>query len=220
MDVAVTGVKHVCDRHVEFSCDLIDLLQHFSKLRSRNDAIDEIVGGGDGSVSADRTLAGLPELRTCLFVVGFPYLHSAVFIAYLKYGFCLLFNRFHQPVNLDDQNGFSRCRVSGVIKRLDGFDSLAVRSLEYEAYAEMAEKKMAQIGEEVRQKFPIGKIAIIHRLGQLDIGESSIIIAVAAPHRHEAFEACAYAMDRVKEEVPIWKKEFFTDGNDHWVNQN
>jgi molybdopterin synthase catalytic subunit len=130
-----------------------------------------------------------------------------------------------EPLNVQTLNDLVKRPTDGAVVTFDGivrnsFDGLAVRSLEYEAYAEMAEKKMAQIGEEVRQKFPIGKIAIIHRLGQLDIGESSIIIAVAAPHRHEAFEACAYAMDRVKEEVPIWKKEFFTDGNDHWVNQN
>ena len=93
-------------------------------------------------------------------------------------------------------------------------------SLEYECYAEMAEKKMAEIGAEVRQKFAVGEIAMVHRLGALNIGESSIVIAVAAPHRHAAFEACAYAMDRVKEAVPIWKKEFFDDGEAHWVNQN
>jgi molybdopterin synthase catalytic subunit len=84
----------------------------------------------------------------------------------------------------------------------------------------MAENKMTEIGAEVKQKFAIGEIAIVHRIGRLEIGESSIVIAVAAPHRHAAFEACAYAMDRVKAEVPVWKKEFFADGADHWVNQN
>ncbi len=130
-----------------------------------------------------------------------------------------------EPLNIQTFNDLVKRPTDGAVVTFDGivrnsFDGRAVRSLEYEAYAEMAEKKMAQIGEQVRQKFPIGKIAMIHRLGQLDIGESSIIIAVAAPHRHEAFEACAYAMDRVKEEVPVWKKEFFADGNDHWVNQD
>jgi molybdopterin synthase catalytic subunit len=130
-----------------------------------------------------------------------------------------------EPLNIQILNDLVKRPTDGAVVTFDGivrnnFDGRAVRSLEYEAYAEMAEKKMAQIGEEVGQKFPIGKIAMIHRLGQLNIGESSIIIAVAAPHRHEAFEACAYAMDRVKEEVPIWKKEFFASGNDHWVNQN
>ena len=106
----------------------------------------------------------------------------------------------------------------GIVR--DNFDGRSVRSLEYEAYVDMAEKKMAEIGAETQQKFAVGEIAMIHRLGALNIGESSIVIAVAAPHRQAAFEACAYAMDRVKEEVPVWKKEFFADGDDHWVNQN
>jgi molybdopterin synthase catalytic subunit len=84
----------------------------------------------------------------------------------------------------------------------------------------MAESKMAEIGAAVRQKFAIGEIAMVHRIGHLAIGDSSIVIAVAAPHRQAAFEACAYAMDRVKAEVPVWKKECFADGADHWVNQN
>jgi molybdopterin synthase catalytic subunit len=104
--------------------------------------------------------------------------------------------------------------TDGAVVTFDGivrnnFDGRAVRYLDYEAYIEMAERKMAEIGAEVRGKFPIGEIAIVHRLGRLEIGESSIVVAVAAPHRHAAFEACAYAMDRVKEEVPVWKKEFF-----------
>jgi molybdopterin synthase catalytic subunit len=106
----------------------------------------------------------------------------------------------------------------GIVR--DNFDGRPVRALEYEAYAEMAEKKMAEIGTEVQRKFDVGDIAMMHRLGHLEIGESSIVIAVAAPHRHAAFEACAYAMDRVKEDVPVWKKEFFADGDAHWVNQN
>jgi molybdopterin synthase catalytic subunit len=115
--------------------------------------------------------------------------------------------------------------TDGAVVTFDGivrnnFNGRAVRFLEYEAYAEMAERKMAEIGAEVRRKFAIGEIAIVHRLGRLEIGESSIVVAVAAPHRQAAFEACAYAMDRVKEEVPVWKKEFFSDGEDHWVNQN
>jgi molybdopterin synthase catalytic subunit len=114
--------------------------------------------------------------------------------------------------------------TDGAVVTFDGivrnnFDGRAVRYLDYEAYIEMAESKMAEIGAEVRGKFPIGEIAIVHRLGRLEIGESSIVVAVAAPHRHAAFEACAYAMDRVKAEVPVWKKEFFADGADHWVNQ-
>jgi molybdopterin synthase catalytic subunit len=130
-----------------------------------------------------------------------------------------------KPIDVQTVNDVVKRPSDGAVVTFDGivrdnFDGRTVRSLEYEAYAEMAEKKMAEIGAEVRHKFAIGEIAMVHRLGALGIGESSIVIAVAAPHRHAAFEACAYAMDRVKEEVPVWKKEFFDDGDAHWVNQN
>jgi molybdopterin synthase catalytic subunit len=130
-----------------------------------------------------------------------------------------------EPLNVQQINNLVKRPTDGAVVTFDGivrnnFDGRAVRYLEYEAYAEMAERKMTEIGAEVRRKFAIGEIAIVHRLGRLEIGESSIVVAVAAPHRQAAFEACAYAMDRVKEEVPVWKKEFFTDGADHWVNQH
>ncbi len=137
----------------------------------------------------------------------------------------MLFKITTDPLNVQTLNDLVKRDSDGAIVTFDGvvrdnFDDRPVRALEYEAYAEMAEKKMADIGAEVQQKFEIGHIAMMHRLGRLEIGESSIVIAVAAPHRHAAFEACAYAMDRVKEDVPVWKKEFFADGDDHWVNQN
>jgi molybdopterin synthase catalytic subunit len=130
-----------------------------------------------------------------------------------------------EPLSVQEVNDLVKRPTDGAVVTFDGivrdnFEGRTVRFLEYEAYAEMAEKKLAEIGAEVRQKFPVGEVAMIHRLGRLEIGESSIVIAVAAPHRHAAFEACAYAMDRVKEGVPIWKKEFFADGDEHWVNQN
>ena len=130
-----------------------------------------------------------------------------------------------EPLNLQEVNDLVKRPTDGAVVTFDGivrnnFAGRSVQSLEYEAYAAMAEKKMTDIGQEVRQKFAVGAIAMIHRLGHLTIGESSIVIAVAAPHRHAAFEACAYAMDRVKQEVPIWKKETFVDGDTHWVNQN
>jgi molybdopterin synthase catalytic subunit len=88
--------------------------------------------------------------------------------------------------------------------------------LEYEAYTDMAEKKMAEIGGEVGEKWGIDDMAILHRVGRLEIGEISVLIAVASPHRVEAFAACKYAIDRLKETVPIWKKEVGEDGN-YWV---
>ena len=136
-----------------------------------------------------------------------------------------MFKVTQQPLSVQEVNDLVKRPTDGAVVTFDGivrnnFEGRAVRFLEYEAYADMAQKKLAEIGAEVRQKFPVGDIAMVHRLGRLEIGESSIVIAVAAPHRHTAFEACAYAMDRVKEEVPVWKKEFFIDGEAHWVNQN
>ncbi|HEY1295911.1 MAG TPA: molybdenum cofactor biosynthesis protein MoaE [Chloroflexota bacterium] len=88
--------------------------------------------------------------------------------------------------------------------------------LEYEAYPEMAEKVMAQIGEEMRSRWPISRVAIVHRTGVLEIGQASVVIAVSAPHRAEAFEAASYAIDRLKQIVPIWKKEVWSDGS-QWI---
>jgi molybdopterin synthase catalytic subunit len=88
--------------------------------------------------------------------------------------------------------------------------------LEYEAYPEMAEKVMAQIGDEMKSRWPITNVAIVHRTGVLEIGQASVVIAVAAPHRGEAFAASQYAIDRLKEIVPIWKKEIWSDGS-QWI---
>jgi molybdopterin synthase catalytic subunit len=90
-----------------------------------------------------------------------------------------------------------------------------VHYLEYSAYTPMAEAKMREIGDEVREKwgFPC---AMAHRVGRLEIGEASICIAVASPHRRDAFDACLYAINRVKEAVPVWKKEVAPDGT-WWV---
>jgi len=84
--------------------------------------------------------------------------------------------------------------------------------LEYEAYEPMAYAKMREIGVEVRAKFPIHRLAIVHRLGRLEIGETSVFIAVSSPHRAAAFDACRYAIDTLKRVVPIWKKEYFAGG--------
>lgn len=85
--------------------------------------------------------------------------------------------------------------------------------LEYEAYEPMALRKMREIGAEMRAKFAIDRIAIVHRLGRIEIGETSVLIVVSAPHRAAAFDACRFAIDTLKQTVPIWKKEFFTDGS-------
>lgn len=88
--------------------------------------------------------------------------------------------------------------------------------LEYEAYKEMAEKKLAEIGDEIRSRWGLDRVAISHRVGHLDLGEASVVIAVASPHRAEAFEACRHAIETLKKTVPVWKKEVWEDG-EVWV---
>lgn len=84
--------------------------------------------------------------------------------------------------------------------------------LEYEAYEPMAHAKMCEIGAHMRNKFPIHCFAMIHRLGRLEVGETSVLIAVSSPHRAAAFDACRFAIDTLKRTVPIWKKEHFAGG--------
>ncbi|MDF2758085.1 MAG: MoaD family protein [Thermomicrobiales bacterium] len=88
----------------------------------------------------------------------------------------------------------------------------AVTHLEYEAYAPAAEFYMAQIGDEIRERWGTDHVAIVHRIGSLAVGEASVVISVASAHRDAAFEACRYAIERIKEIVPIWKKEHYADG--------
>lgn len=91
-----------------------------------------------------------------------------------------------------------------------------VLRLEYEAYESMALKEMEKVAAAVQKQWPVARIAIHHRKGVLNIGDVAVAIAVATPHRNEAFEACRYAIDTLKETVPIWKKEIFEDG-EVWV---
>lgn len=91
-----------------------------------------------------------------------------------------------------------------------------VAHLEYEAYVPMAERVLARIGDEIAEQWPGTRTAIVHRVGTLAVGETAVVIAVAAPHRAEAFEGCRHAIERLKEDVPIWKREVFADGSE-WV---
>jgi molybdopterin synthase catalytic subunit len=84
--------------------------------------------------------------------------------------------------------------------------------LEYESYEAMAYAEIREIGAEVHAKFPVHRLGIVHRLGRLEIGETSVLIVVTSPHRAAAFEACRYAIDTLKRVVPIWKKEYFAGG--------
>ncbi|MDA1188658.1 MAG: molybdopterin converting factor subunit 1 [Chloroflexi bacterium] len=98
----------------------------------------------------------------------------------------------------------------------DNNEDRNVLYLEYEAYRPMADSKLAEVADEMKAKWPIGEVAIAHRIGRVDIGETSLVVAVGAGHRREAFEAALYAVDRIKQIVPIWKKEFFK-GGEIWI---
>ncbi len=92
-----------------------------------------------------------------------------------------------------------------------------IRHLEYEAYAGMAEREMEKIADQAGRRWPGTRVAIAHRAGHLEIGDIAVVVVAAAPHRAEAFEACRFAIDTLKETVPIWKKEVATDG-EYWVD--
>jgi len=104
--------------------------------------------------------------------------------------------------------------IGAVRNRARGRD---IRHLEYESYPEMAEREMQRIADAAAERWPGAKVAVAHRAGHLEIGDLAVVVAAAAPHRAEAFEACRYAIDTLKETVPIWKKEVATDG-EYWVD--
>jgi molybdopterin synthase catalytic subunit len=96
--------------------------------------------------------------------------------------------------------------------RADESAGARVEYLEYEAYRPMADKTLKEIGEEIRERWEVGYVAIVHRTGRVDPGEPSVVIVVAAPRRGPAFEASRYAIERIKEVAPIWKREVWSDG--------
>ena len=95
-------------------------------------------------------------------------------------------------------------------------DGRKVIALDYEAYAEMAEKELVRLGEEAKKKWPICRMAIVHRLGPVQITEPSVMIAVSAAHREATFAACRFAIEEIKRTVPIWKKEVY-EGGEVWI---
>jgi molybdopterin synthase catalytic subunit len=98
----------------------------------------------------------------------------------------------------------------GVVR--DHHENHRVLRLEYHAYGPMAQRRMHQIAEEVSERFGATEVVLLHRLGMLEVGEVSVLVAVATAHRAESFAACRHAIERIKSEVPIWKKEYFEDG--------
>jgi MoaE-MoaD fusion protein len=133
------------------------------------------------------------------------------------------FRLTHAPVNLtsvvvevvDEQAGAIATFLGTVRAHSRGRDVIA---LEYEAYEEMAEHVMAGIANELLARYELCKVAMSHRLGRVEVGETSVAIAVSAPHRQDALAACADAIEALKAEVPLWKKEFYADGEE-WIGR-
>lgn len=106
------------------------------------------------------------------------------------------------------------CSFTGVVR--DNSRGRSVTHLEYEAFREMAAAELTALTGEICSRWPEARVAVAHRLGRLEIGEASVVMAVSCPHRAEAFEACRWGMDRLKESVPIWKKEH-ASGGEVWI---
>ena len=120
-------------------------------------------------------------------------------------------------IKADDQRNGAVVMMSGMVR--DKTQGRAVIALEYQAYEPMALQIFYQIAAHIRQQWSdVKRIVIQHRIGRLQIGEISVLVAIGCPHRSEAFEACRYAIDTLKHNAPIWKKEFWADGSSTWVN--
>ncbi len=117
-------------------------------------------------------------------------------------------------VVLADSDG-AIASFAGVVR--DNTKGRATEYLDYDVYAEMAEKEMRVIGEEIKARWEVNSVAMLHGSGRMEIGDISVLIAISSPHRRAALEAVHYAIDRLKDTVPIWKKEVWTDG-EAWID--
>ena len=129
-----------------------------------------------------------------------------------------------EPLSVDaalaavaDPGAGGTCVFVGTVRDSSSSDDGAVTGLTYEAWDDLAVRRLTEIGEELLGSWPLRRVAILHRTGELAVGEASLVIAVSAAHRAEAFEACRQAIERLKQDVPIWKKEGLRSGEAHWV---
>jgi molybdopterin synthase catalytic subunit len=126
------------------------------------------------------------------------------------------------PLSVDDALTFvadpsagGTCVFVGTVR--DHSDAGGVTGLTYEAWDELAVTRLDAIAQEILATWPARKVALLHRTGQLGIGEASVVVAVSAPHRADAFDACRHGIERLKDDAPIWKKEGLESGEAHWV---
>lgn len=128
------------------------------------------------------------------------------------------------PLSVEEIYNLADDRANGAVVVMSGTvrnqtDGQAVVALEYQAYEPMAVRVFQHIATEIRRQWPdVNRIVIHHRIGRLQVGEISVLVAVGCPHRGEAFAACQYAIDTLKHNAPIWKKEHWADGSSSWVS--
>ena len=127
-----------------------------------------------------------------------------------------------EPLSLDeaadavaDPAAGAACIFTGTVR--DHSEAGDVTGLTYEAWHELAEQRLQELADDILQRWPARRVAIVHRVGELSVGETSVIVAVSAPHRADAFEACRHGIEQLKRDVPIWKKEGLVTGDAHWV---
>lgn len=116
---------------------------------------------------------------------------------------------------VSDPGAGGTCVFLGTVR--DHSEAGDVTGLTYEAWGELAERRLGELVDELFERWPLRRVALLHRTGELAIGEVSVVVACSAPHRAEAFEACRHGIERLKQDVPIWKKEGLTSGEAHWV---
>jgi molybdopterin synthase catalytic subunit len=128
-----------------------------------------------------------------------------------------------EPLSVDEALRFiadpaagGTCVFVGTVRDA-GADGAVVTSLRYESWDEVALDRLRAIADDIRGRWPVRKVALLHRTGDLDVGEASVVVAVSAAHRAEAFDACREGIEQLKHDVPIWKKELLASGEGHWV---
>jgi molybdopterin synthase catalytic subunit len=128
-----------------------------------------------------------------------------------------------EPVSVDEALAFiadpsagGTCVFIGTVRDSDA-DGATVTSLRYESWDEVAVDRLRAIADELLHRWPLRRVALLHRTGDLDVGDASVVVAVSAAHRAEAFDACREGIEQLKHDVPIWKKELLASGEGHWV---
>ena len=120
-------------------------------------------------------------------------------------------------VDVTDPAAGGVCVFLGTTRAETAPDGRELIALDYEAYAEMAEEQLRDLARRCRERWPVVKLALLHRVGRVALGEASVLVAVSAPHRGEAFEACRWLIDTLKAELAVWKREVWDDGGTSWV---